>query len=60
MIQFLEEKGFNILNLGYSPIKGRNGNIEFLVHFWKKCDYKCYFNETIVYNVVNEAHNNCY
>ena len=30
--KFAVETGFSILNLDYSPIKGPEGNIEYLIH----------------------------
>lgn len=35
VISFALENGFSILNLEYSPIKGPEGNIEYLVHLQK-------------------------
>ena len=32
VLSFAREDGFDILNLDFSPIKGGQGNIEFLVH----------------------------
>lgn len=35
VIDFADTIGFAVLHLGYSPIKGREGNIEYLVHIRK-------------------------
>ena len=35
---FASETGFALLNLEYSPIKGPEGNIEYLLYLQKKCD----------------------
>lgn len=35
VIEFAKKTGFNILNLDFSPIKGGEGNIEFLLHIQK-------------------------
>ena len=35
IITFALENGFSVLNLEYSPIKGPEGNIEYLVHIEK-------------------------
>lgn len=35
VIDFADVIGFAVLHLGYSPIKGREGNIEYLVHIRK-------------------------
>lgn len=32
VLLFAKEEGFHILNLDYSPVKGPEGNIEYLVH----------------------------
>ena len=34
---FVLEQGFKVLNLDYSPIKGPQGNIEYLIYI-EKCD----------------------
>ncbi len=57
---FSLESGFEILNIDYSPIKGPEGNIEYLIHLKivneKICfDKECFY-ENIV-KVVNDSHN---
>lgn len=37
IIQYASANGFHVLNLTFSPIKGPEGNIEYLVHF-EKCE----------------------
>ena len=37
-MDFAIENGFSVLNLEYSPIKGPEGNIEYLVHIRKTKD----------------------
>ena len=39
VIEYAMSIGFKILNLDYSPVKGPEGNIEYLVHL-KKCPQK--------------------
>lgn len=39
---FCLENGFDVLNLDYSPIKGPEGNIEYLIHLQKSDDPKSY------------------
>ena len=39
---FCLENGFDVLNLDYSPIKGPEGNIEYLIHLRKSDDPKSY------------------
>ena len=36
VIQFVLANGFNVLNLDYSPVKGPEGNIEYLLHIRKE------------------------
>lgn len=38
VLSFAKEIGFSVLNLEYSPIKGPEGNIEYLVHIRKNGD----------------------
>mgnify|MGYP000426474409 CR=1 FL=1 len=38
VIAFAKSIGFEILNLEFSPIKGPEGNIEYLLHLKKKVD----------------------
>lgn len=38
IVDFATENGFSVLNLEYSPIKGPEGNIEYLVHIRKTKD----------------------
>ncbi len=50
---FTEEIGFSILNLDYSPIKGPEGNIEYLMHI-KKTDVPS--TEIDIDKVVEDSH----
>ncbi|MBQ8209730.1 MAG: TlyA family RNA methyltransferase [Clostridia bacterium] len=50
---FAKDNGYSVLGLDYSPIKGPEGNIEYLIHL-KKCN-----NESIdvdIESVVNSSH----
>ena len=40
VMNFAKEEGFGVLNLEYSPIKGPEGNIEYLVHLQKGSEGK--------------------
>jgi 23S rRNA (cytidine1920-2'-O)/16S rRNA (cytidine1409-2'-O)-methyltransferase len=44
--------------LDFSPIKGPEGNIEFLVYFTKKCDGENKFDYELIKNVVEKSHSN--
>jgi 23S rRNA (cytidine1920-2'-O)/16S rRNA (cytidine1409-2'-O)-methyltransferase len=39
---FVLQNGFDVLNLDFSPIKGPEGNIEYLIHLRKSDDPKSY------------------
>jgi 23S rRNA (cytidine1920-2'-O)/16S rRNA (cytidine1409-2'-O)-methyltransferase len=55
IVQFLLKEGQNIIGIDYSPIKGPEGNIEYLVYFNKeKCSDT--FDLNIIKNLVNNAH----
>lgn len=63
VIEYLKAIGVKINNLGYSGIKGPNGNIEFLVYFSKDNDEKCNeeldrFTDKYITDLVCEAHHN--
>ena len=40
VIDFAKAEGFRVLNLEYSPIKGPEGNIEYLIHLQKGLEGK--------------------
>ena len=42
MYDFCLQNGFDVLNLDFSPIKGPEGNIEYLIHLQKSDDPKSY------------------
>ena len=46
IFDFCLENGFDVLNLDYSPIKGPEGNIEYLIHLRKSYDPKSYTDVT--------------
>ena len=43
---FVLQNGFDVLDLDYSPIKGPEGNIEYLIHLRKSDDPKSYTDVT--------------
>lgn len=55
VIEFAKEIGFEILNLEYSPIKGPEGNIEYLVHI-RKCEALENEETVDIHAVVEAAH----
>lgn len=52
--EFAKDTGFEITGLTYSPIKGPNGNIEFLAYLKSGC--KSHINEEVIVQIVEEAH----
>ncbi len=52
---FVLENGFNVLNLDFSPIKGPQGNIEYLIFIEKSDDPMSFLNESIEH-IVNMSH----
>lgn len=55
VIDFAKETGFMILNLEYSPIKGPEGNIEYLVYI-RKCEIGKEGEPVDIHAVVEAAH----
>ena len=56
IINFLMENELNVLGLSYSPIKGPEGNREYLVYFTKDKDKEGSFELSQIEDVVNESH----
>lgn len=56
IINFLIENELNVLGLSYSPIKGPEGNREYLVYFTKDKDKEGSFELSQIEDVVNESH----
>ena len=55
VLEFAKNAGFAILGLSYSPIKGPEGNIEYLAYL-KKCDDKSTIKDTDIKEVVDKSH----
>ena len=56
IINFLLENEFNVLGLSYSPIKGPEGNREYLVYFTKDKEKEGTFELSQIDDVVRESH----
>lgn len=56
IINFLIENELNVLGLSYSPIKGPEGNREYLVYFTKDKEKKGNFELSQIEDIVNESH----
>lgn len=53
---FVLENGFDVLNLDFSPVKGPEGNIEYLIHIRKSDNPETYL-EKEPSEIVNSSHN---
>lgn len=58
IVNYLKEMNMNILNLSFSPIKGPEGNIEYLVYFSKNSKKTSNFYEGLIDEIVNKSHEN--
>ena len=56
IVDFLMEQDLNVLGVGYSPIKGPEGNREYLVYFTKDKKKESNFNREDVDAVVEASH----
>jgi 23S rRNA (cytidine1920-2'-O)/16S rRNA (cytidine1409-2'-O)-methyltransferase len=56
IIDFLSEQDLNVLGVGYSPIKGPEGNREYLVYFTKDKNKESNFKREDIDVVVEESH----
>lgn len=56
IVTFLKTMEFNILGVSYSPIKGPEGNIEYLVYFSKNKNLESTFEDLDIEKVVSASH----
>ena len=56
IVNFLIENDFNVLGLSFSPIKGPEGNREYLVYFTKDKEKEGTFELSQINDVVRESH----
>ena len=56
ILQFSLETGFSVLNLEYSPIKGPEGNIEFLLYLKKDSNVATNIFESDVMEITEKSH----
>ncbi|MBL4931009.1 TlyA family RNA methyltransferase [Clostridium paridis] len=54
---YLYDENLNILDLSFSPIKGPEGNMEFLIYFTKNSEVQSNFNLEKIKEIVDRAHN---
>ncbi len=53
---FANNNGFNVLDINFSPIRGPEGNIEFLIYVEKSCEISA-IGEEKIHEIVTSAHN---
>ena len=56
IVNFLMENELNVLGLSYSPIKGPEGNREYIVYFTKDKEKEGNFELSQIEDIVNESH----
>ena len=56
IVDYLYSENLNVLSVSYSPIKGPEGNIEYLVYFTKDKNIESKFSLEDIEIVVNESH----
>lgn len=56
VIEYASDNGFSILNLDFSPVKGSEGNIEYLLYIKKMDDSICLVDSDMIKKVVDDSH----
>lgn len=56
IVTFAYKNGFSILNLDFSPIRGPEGNIEYLVYLSKTTDNKLFVDNDKINEIVDKSH----
>lgn len=56
IVNFAYESGFSVLNLDFSPIRGPEGNIEYLVFLARKTEKELCITEDDINNIVDKSH----
>ncbi len=57
VLNFAVETGFTVLGLTFSPIKGPEGNIEYLMYVSKEAEPKLCFDISLATEIAKESHN---
>lgn len=57
IVDYAIETGFQVLNFSYSPIKGPEGNIEYLLHL-KNIPSDTNIDLNTIYNIIDKSHEN--
>jgi 23S rRNA (cytidine1920-2'-O)/16S rRNA (cytidine1409-2'-O)-methyltransferase len=56
VVNFVKKEGIKVIDIEYSPIKGPEGNIEYLAYLTKDPSYTDIFSEERIYQVVDNSH----
>lgn len=56
IVTFIKGLGLNIINIDYSPIKGPEGNIEYLIYFTKDTEKLSNFKDEKIKEIVSLSH----
>ena len=56
IVAFAYQSGFSVLNIDFSPIKGPEGNIEYLLYLQKANEPASYVDEETIKSIVQKAH----
>ena len=56
VLEFTIDSGFSILGLTFSPVKGPEGNIEYLMYIGKNISAETHFNDSDITRLVEESH----
>ena len=56
VIRYASNNGFSVLNLDFSPVKGPEGNIEYLLYIKKTDNAVCAVDSEMIKNIVEQSH----
>lgn len=56
VIRYASDNGFSVLNLDFSPVKGPEGNIEYLLYIKKTDNAACAVDSEMIKNIVEQSH----
>lgn len=56
VVSYASDNGFSVLNLDFSPVKGPEGNIEYLLYIKKTDNAVCDVDSDMIKRIVDESH----
>jgi 23S rRNA (cytidine1920-2'-O)/16S rRNA (cytidine1409-2'-O)-methyltransferase len=56
IVNFVKKEGINIIDVEYSPIKGPEGNIEYLIYMTKNLNFDSVFTDAKIEDIVEKSH----